>query len=259
MIVLIIAGGILFLIGGIIALANIGSMRRRARILNTPTSPIAQAPGQGIVEVKGRVLPSEAGLVQAPFSGRTGVWVQIKVEELRSSGRNSYWHTLLREADARPFLIDDGSGQVARILVQGANIMVDPQNVANSGTFNDAMPHLEAFLQSRGLKSTSWLGFNKRMRYSEALIMPGDPLYALGFSRREPGPPVSDGYRMVPGTQLVLFASPGPNGELIVTNKSEEQLVSRLFWPFTIGSIIAALGFLSMAAGGVLALIDSLS
>lgn len=247
--VLLILGGILFLIGVIVTLANIKNFRRRQRIIATPTSPIAQAPGNGLVEIKGRIQPSEQGMLQTPFSGRYAVWCRVKIEELRSSGRSTYWHTLLTEVDQRPFMVDDGSGQLARIIPHGANVMLDAQNVASSGTFNDAAPHLEGFLQSRGLKSTSWLGFNKSMRYSEEVLVPNDPLYALGPSRRDAGPPVHDGYRMVPGSQLVMFQALGAEGELILTNKTEDQLTGKLLTGFVVGLVMAGLGFLLSAAG----------
>src|SRR5438128_1033993 len=109
--VLFVLGGILFVIGGIIAVVGIPNMKRRARIIATPTSPIAQAPGNAAVEVKGRILPSEQGLVATPFSGRHAVWTRITVQEWRSRGRSSYWATLVNEVEMRMFFVDDGSGQ----------------------------------------------------------------------------------------------------------------------------------------------------
>ena len=250
MIGLVIFGGIIFIIGGVIALVNLKNYKRRERIIATPTSPIAQAPGNGFVEIKGRIAPSEQGLVQAPFSGRHCVWVRVTVQELRSSGRSSYWHTVLNEVDGRPFMVDDGSGQQARVMPQNANVILERGVAATSGTFNDAQPHIQAFLHSRGLKSTGFFGFNKSMRFEEELLSPNDPLYALGPSRREAGPPVNDGYRMVPGSMLVMFAGVGPEGELILTNKTEEQLVSKLLWGFAGGLICAGIGLL-MAIGGI--------
>jgi len=244
-------GAISFVIGVILTLTNLKNFKRRQRILQTPTSPIAQAPGGGPVEIKGRIVPSEQGMVQTPFSGRHAVWCRITVQELRSTGRSSYWHTLLAEVDARPFMVDDGSGQLARVMPHGANVVLEKQSVASSGTFNDAAPHLEAFLQARGLKSTSWLGFNKSMRYEEELLAPGDLLYALGPSRREPGPPMHDGYRMVPSSQLVMFH--GMGDELILTNKTEEQLTSKLLGGFIAGLVLGGLGLLLGLAGVVLA------
>ena len=234
--------GIIFVVGVIVALTNLKNWKRRQRIIATPTSPIAQAPGNALVEIKGRIQPSEQGLVQTPFSGRQAVWCRVTVQELRRSGKSSYWHTLLTEVDGRVFAVDDGTG-LARVMAQGAEVILDKQSVGSSGTFNDAAPHLEAFLMSRGLKSTSWLGFNKSMRYEEELLSPGDVLYALGPSRREPGPPMNDGYRMVPSSQLVMFHA-GPTGELLLTNKSEDQLTSKLATGFIVGLVLTGVGLL---------------
>ena len=255
---LFVIGGALFLIGVIVTLTNMKNWKRRQRIIQTPTTPIVQAPGNQLVEIKGRVVPSEQGTVQTPFSGRHAVWTRVTVQERRSSGRNSYWHTLLTEMDGRVFMVDDGSGQLARVVPAGANVMLDKVNIAASGTFNDAQPHLEAFLMSRGLKSTSWLGLNKSMRYEEELLAPGDPVYALGPSRREPGPPVNDGYRMVPGSQLVMFVGPGPENELILTNKTEQQLTSKLLRGFIAGLVITGSGVLLGFGGVVAGIIDAI-
>ena len=245
---LLIIGGILFLIGVVLTLTNIKNFRRRQRILATPTSPIAQAPGNQLVEIKGRIAATEQGVLQAPFSGRFAVWCRVTVQELRSSGKSTYWHTILTEVDGRHFHVDDGSGQLARVLPQAANVILDKQSVSSSGTFKDPAPHVLAFLQSRGKSSTSWLGFNKSMRYEEELLSPGDPLYALGPSRRDAGPPVQDGYRMAPGSQLVLFAGVD---ELLLTNKTEEQLVKKLITGFVVGLVMTGLGLLGSVAGGI--------
>ncbi|MFO0665164.1 MAG: hypothetical protein U0174_14515 [Polyangiaceae bacterium] len=251
MIGVLIMGGIVFFIGGIVLLMSLKSMRRRKRILGTPTSPIAQAPGTGPVELKGRIVPSEQGVLAAPFSGRQGVWVRVIVQEWRQHGRSGSWHTILNEIDSRSFFIDDGSGQMARVLPQGAEVILDTQTIGKSGTFNDAQPHFEGFLASRGLKSTNFLGFNKSMQYQEEIMVPNDNVYALGPSRREAGPPVNDGYRMVPSSQLIMFAGAGEANELILTSKTEEQLVSKLMTGFIVGLVMLGLG----GVGGVVGLI----
>lgn len=258
MVALLIIGGVIGLLGLIVTLTNLKNVRRRKRIMDTPTSPIAQATGQGRVEVKGHVAAGEQGVLQAPFSGRHGVWARITVQEHRSTGRSSYWATIVNETDFRPFYVEDGSGQRARVMPQGAEVILDTQNIANSGTFNDAPPHLQAFLTARGLSTTSFLGFNKRIRYDEQVLAVGDTLYALGPSQREAGPPVSDGYRMVPGSQLVMFAGQGEDFELILTNKAEEQLVSKLLWGFVGGLITLGVGGLFILAGIIAAIADNL-
>lgn len=256
---LVVLAGICFVIGVIVTLMNLKNWKRRQRIIATPTTPVVHAPGNGVVEIKGRIVPSEHGVVQTPFSGRHAVWTRITVQELRRSGKNSYWHTIITEIDGRIFMVDDGSGQHARVMPVGANVVLEKQNIASSGTFNDAPPHLEAFLASRGHKSTSWVGFNKSMRYEEEVLAPGDALYALGPSRREAGPPVADAYRMSPGSQLVLFHGMGPEGELLLTNKSEEQLTSKLLGGFVVGLVLTGVGVLAGLAGVVGVLVEMAS
>ena len=121
----------------------------------TPTSAIAQAPGNAPVEIKGRIVPGEQGVLQTPFSGRHAVWCRVSVLEYRSSGRSGHWVTILREVDQREFFVDDGSGQMAKIIPAGAEVILDQQQIASSGTFNDAPPHLQAFLTVARLRSFS--------------------------------------------------------------------------------------------------------
>jgi len=244
--ILFILGLILIIAGAIGAATNWKNMARRRRVLDTPTSRVSEAPGNAPVEIKGYIVPGEEGMIQTPFSGRPAVWARILVQEWRSTGRSGYWATLIDETDARPFYVDDQSGQRARIEPLGATIVVDATTVANAGTFNDANPHLQAFLAHRGLTTQSWLGFNKRMKFDEQALVPNSPLYAIGPSRRDPG------YSM---SQLVMFAFPGPLGELILTNKTEEQLVSGWMWKF-VGSLVAVgIGALLLLGGVVVLLL----
>ncbi len=255
MIVFFVGGAIVFFVGLIMMLANMKNLARRKRIIDTPTTPIAQAPGGHVVEVKGRIFPSEQGVLVAPFSGRQVVYARIVIQEYRSSGRSGRWVTVFNQMQAREFMIDDGTGQYARVRIGGANIVLDRQKVASSGTFNDAPPHLAGFLAAHGMSTTSWLGFNKSMRYEEEVLCPGDPIYALGPSQRTQGPPVNDGYRMVPTSELMMFAAPGPQGELIVTNKSEEELTSKMRTGFLWGVGCAGVGGLILFGGIALAIV----
>ena len=68
-----------------------------------------------------------------------------------------------------------------------------------------------------------FFGRRKTMIYIEELLAPGDALYAVGSSRRDPGPPVSDGTGVAPSSQLVLYADPGARGELILTTKRKSN------------------------------------
>ena len=254
MIACFILAGVLLFIGIFAFIGNRKNLARRRRIIATPTTPVAQAAGSGPVEVAGRIVPSEQGLITAPFSQRPAVWARVTVQQRIQAGRSSYWKTLHKEEDGRQFWIDDGSGQMARILPQGAQMNVTIETVGGSGMLRDAKPHVESFLAMRNLKSTNMLGFNKTMKYTEEIVQPNEAAFALGPSRRDPGPPISDGYRMVPSTVLVMFSLPGPVGgenELILSNKDEKKLLKSLLSGTIAGFVCTGLG-IALGIGGVL-------
>lgn len=234
-------------IGLVIVASSAGNWRRRQRIIATPTTPIADCTGDSVVEIKGKVVASEQGSFKTPFSGRDAVFCRITVQERRSSGKSSYWHTIVEEIEAREFHVEDGSGQQARIAPRGANTLLDKQSVASSGMFNDPPAQLVSFLNSRGVSSETWIGTNKSMQYLEEVIAPGDSLYAIGPSHREAGPPQPDAYRDGPGSRLVMSGTSSGALELLISNKSEEDLVKNLGAGMTIGfvliggSVVAAL------------------
>ena len=204
---------------------------RRRRLRATPTSPISQATG-GRAAIRGHIEAGEEGLVEAPFSGRQAVWVRATVEQYSAGGANSAGTrtTLASETASHPFSADDNSGETARILPDRAEVILDKQEVADSGHFHDLPPRLDAFLAAHDLSTKGLFGLNKRLLFNEELLAPGDALYALGPSRREPAQPVSDDSGFAHPGQLVMYAGAGADGELILTNKAERQLVSRLAW-----------------------------
>ena len=236
-------GAGLVLVGLSLALSNLRNVARRKRILATATSPIRQAMG-GPVEIKGNIVPSEKGLVEAPLSGRQAVWTRVTVEQYRSGsdGNPGGSSIVLNEVNGRPFFVDDNSGEVARIIPDDANVVLDQQSIGNSGQFHDPPPGFEEFLSMRGLSSKGFFGFNKTMSFYEELLTPGDALYARGPSRRDHGRPDSEGSSTAPLGQLVMYAATGAGGELILTNKTEKQLASRLLRNFVIGITCTTVG-----------------
>jgi hypothetical protein len=248
MIPLVILGGFMSLVGVLSMARGREDLARRRRILSTPTSRITEAQG-GLVEIAGRLVVGEKGTLTAPFSGRQAVFVRVLVEEYRQRGKSGTWVTVFSESMSREFYVEDGSGERARIDPTGARFVLDRQKIASSGTFRDPPPALAEFLAQHGLESTSWLGFNKSMRYEEELVAVGDTVYALGPSRREAGPPALDGYRTGATTQVVLASMGTGDGELLVSNKAEKELVSKMLRVFVVGAVVAALGLAVVAAG----------
>jgi E3 Ubiquitin ligase len=229
----------------LIGLAQLWSARvdrqRRRRVLDTPTSTIAGAKG-GVVQIHGRAAAGDAGTLVAPLSGKAVIWFNVQVLRERGSGRSRRWVTAVDEARGVPFLVDDGSGEQALVDSQGAYIVVDPRFEAHSGFLHDATPALEAFLVAHGMSSRNVLGLNSPFRYRERVLEPGDALSALGPTSRENSPQ---------GTRLVMRSAGGAGDAILLSDRSSEQLASRLNRGWKIGVGISAV----CAAGVVLGVI----
>ena len=129
------------------------------------------------------------------------------VEEKRSTGRSSYWKTIITESEGVPFVLEDPTGR-AIVDPNNAQVALDFDGKSSSGSFHDATLVQEAFLAKYGKKSSGWV-FNKSLRYREAMIEIGETVAVLGSGVREPDPdaPPEDAYRGAPRTQLRLTSS----------------------------------------------------
>jgi hypothetical protein len=237
------------LIGGfILLLGSRKDMRRRRKILSTKATTIAAAPGSGTVEIQGAIVTGEEGTVLAPISGREVVYFRLIVSEQRSSGRNSHWVDIIKDEGCRSFYVDDGSGQTARVFPDLAHVILDREKVAQCGTLRNAPLELEELLRENGHSSTGLLGLNKTIIAYEEVLLPGQPIFAIGPARREGGPPVQDAsYRSTPTTRLVLRPGEELEDELLLSSKSGKQLVNRLLGSFAGGVALMVIG------GGMLA------
>jgi hypothetical protein len=117
--------------------------------------------------------------IMAPLSGRKCSYYYILVEELRSSGKSSSWHTLIEEEIAGNVVIKDGrdyaiieTGTVKSYLVQ------DKQY--NSGFLNDAIDVLNGYLKIHGYDSVGYFGMNKRLRYKEGILEENEIVAVVG-------------------------------------------------------------------------------
>ncbi len=118
--------------------------------------------------VTGNVLLAGKTLT-APLSMRTCAYYHIEVQEYQSSGKSGHWHTVIEEEETGHIILDDGTGYALIDTSQMKAYLVEDVKY-ESGTFNDATPELESFLQSRQKKSTGFLGWNKSMRYREGIL-----------------------------------------------------------------------------------------
>lgn len=115
----------------------------------------------------------------APLSGRKCAHYYIHIQQYVSSGKSGHWKTLIEEEVSGTFVLRDGSSCA---FIEDANkksyIVQDREY--RSGLWNDATDHLEVFLNGRGHKSENFLGLNKKMRYIEGVLEPGEKTAVLG-------------------------------------------------------------------------------
>lgn len=178
----------------------------RRQLRNAQAKRIIELADDELAKVVGRARVLDEAL-EAPLTKRRCVYFVATVEEHRSTGRSSYWKTVIREARGVPFMLEDGSGR-ALVDATAARISIDFDGRSQSGTFDDPTETEKAFLARHGQQGQGWI-FNRRLRYREAVIEDGETIAVLGAGTREPDPdaPPTDAYRGDARTRLRLTSS----------------------------------------------------
>lgn len=201
---------VIVVIVAIIGHFNSEKYKIRKALAQASRTPVkALGPGQQ-AKVIGRVVPVEAGVLRAPLTGRACVFYEVVVEERISSGRSSRWVERIRESGRVDFALDDTTGLVRVPQREQMRYVTVQDSEQSSGTFNDAAPHLEAFLSRHGMKSQGWV-FNKSLRYREGVFEPGESVAVAGvvtFESDPEGSQMPTNYREGPKRPL-LTAPPG--------------------------------------------------
>jgi hypothetical protein len=159
-------------------------LHRKRLIEDMPTSLLRSA-AQGYIEVEGMARLMDGPPILCPLTGTRCAWWRYKVEEKRntidSRGRSkSEWVTVESGLSDDSFLLDDGTGRC----------VVDPVGAT-------VIPTVTRRWYGRGLRpDVGWeagRGFWRSMfcqyRYTEELLLPHKPVYALGAFRTQSGGP----------------------------------------------------------------------
>ncbi len=143
-------------------------LRRKRIIEDTPTSRIRSA-AQGYVELKGRGELMEGTPIVSPLTGTPCLWYRYSVEERRHGKRRSYWHAVEQGRSDELFRLIDETGECV-IDPEGAEVQTRHQRTWYGRHRTPPAP---------GGALAGRLG--GRYRYREWLLLPGEPLYALGL------------------------------------------------------------------------------
>jgi hypothetical protein len=154
----------------------------RARLIeDTPTSRIRSAP-QGYVELIGEAVLMPGEPVLSPLSTRTCCWWRYKVERKGDKG----WRKIRSEKSQALFLLRDATGECildpegASLTPSERSIWYGPNATPSAGP-DKGIGTTHSKFNRFGLQISINTTFDGDYRYTEELILPGDPLYAIGL------------------------------------------------------------------------------
>lgn len=144
-------------------------------IKDTPTSKIRSA-AQGFVELEG-IASQDHTPMPSPLSQRPCIWFDYCIEKRVQSDKTTSWRTISSNRHPGPLILDDTTGQCL-IRLKKAKVY---GGIRTSWMGNSPFPtSLSVDRQD------SFLQFGN-YRYTETIIPPGSPLYALGsFTTKRP-------------------------------------------------------------------------
>jgi hypothetical protein len=165
-------------------------------LAGTTQTPIARTAG-GKARFRGRVVAPPEGALRDPMSGRAAAWYRVEGfrAAARSSERSLSWSEAFTLRDARDFGIDDGSGEIVRVVADEAKYLV-PMNLfggvqaafAPDGlpwTRHELTPEMESFIRTQG-----GIGEGTPIKAHGWLVAPGSTVTVVGFLDRSSGAPV---------------------------------------------------------------------
>ncbi|MEX2610966.1 MAG: GIDE domain-containing protein [Gemmatimonadota bacterium] len=152
-----------------------------ARVIEDVATSLVRSAAQGYTELCGRQLPSDEAPLTAPLTGRACTWwhyhIQRKETRRTSKGRTrTTWVTV--EKDTSPHLIrfEDDTGH-ALVNPQGADVVA---NVNTVWYGNSRRP-------TGGPTGSGFSRLFGRYRYTERIMRPGEPMYAIGHFETRTG------------------------------------------------------------------------
>ncbi len=174
-------------------LAGFSGLRRTRHIEDVPTARVRSA-HQGYVELIGTAHTMGGEPIIAPLSNTSCCWYRFRVE--RRSGKD--WRTVRSGSSDGIFMLSDGTGNCvidpegAEVTTRHTRTWSDTGSGLGSHAIHVRLPSLgktadravavgSTILERLGSKVGEY-------RYSEAVILDGDPLYAIGhFHTLRPG------------------------------------------------------------------------
>ena len=218
----------LWLVGPLVYSA--GTLRNLFLGWRIPTTWVSALPGQGWVEVIGKV---KGDPIQSQIKKSECAYWQLEIKEYKSGGRGGgRWQTV-HKTSSGPFTVDDMTGRI-KILEGGADMVLGDDPAVE----NLDQP-TKTILENLGVKTKGILGFDKRLRLYERTLAPEEEILVLGRIQRIEGQISISGGAIVPQ---------------VISNLNKAQTLKALFWrgvrpmilPYAIGIVFIAFYFYSL-------------
>lgn len=160
-------------------------LTRTRRIEDVPTARVRSAP-QGYVELVGTAHAMHGEPIVAPLSKTSCCWFSYRVQ--RRSGRD--WRTVDKQTSEGIFLLRDDTGECV-IDPDGAEVSSRHETSWSDDGSGWGVHGVHARMPSLGSKTDLLVGIGGKVlevlgsgvgdyRYTESVILEGDPLYAIG-------------------------------------------------------------------------------
>ncbi len=164
------------LLAVLISLYGVVRNWKRLRLVeDTPTAKLRSA-HQGYIELEGKGLFVDDQPIYAPLSNHPCLWYRSQIEQQETFTENgrtqTRWHMVYKNISDHRFKLTDGA----------SSCYVDPNGAEVNGNEklvwygNTEWPTRTQILESQSIVRA----MTNNYRYSEWLILPGQPLYVLG-------------------------------------------------------------------------------
>ncbi|WP_299673165.1 hypothetical protein [uncultured Tenacibaculum sp.] len=195
------------------------------KLKEIPSSSVNNLKTNQLTKITGKALHVNEPLI-APFSKRKCVFYRIKIEQKKHNGNTPTWVTVAKEEKIEPFFLNK-NGEF--VMVQPsqdlknfkAHLVVDKKHSTN--TFNGASPEFQKLLDRYNIKSKAFLGFNKSLRYSEAIVEIGEEITVAGIGKWKTLNEPIEGYTY---SKIATLES-NDNQQLLITDLPKERINKR--------------------------------
>ena len=189
------------------------------KIKKTVTSQIKNVKMNQICEVKGLIVNQKNTLISL-IRSQECVYYKTIVEQ---KGRKNRWETILEEEKSIPFLISDGTGEIAIDTIRAdlSNLKNQYEHTLGEWSFEknkkEIPEYLLKFCNLNNIKTNTFFGTKKVIRFKETSLILSSEIYVLGQVKKIKNKDTSSG--------LVKISRDNKNKIFIVSDHLEKDLI----------------------------------